>query len=281
MREDYTVISPYLAFKAWGGGPEVTTLLTCEDCGFRFYRRRLSEQETRRYYAGYGNKAYLEERNRFEPFYTAAYYNADSAFLRSAPRRADLAERLASAGLDHPFDSVLDYGGGEGWLIRDLKAEKKIVFDLPETDLPIGIEFVSTRAKVPGDHDLVICAQVLEHVSDPAAVVADIASLLRPGGTAYLEVPNQLWRQARTLRPGSGLLSWLCGHPKLLLLGDIYGTFFRVKYRVLPPLGFVPMREHISFFTQAALRALAERSGLFVHSEGAFLRDYFALARKP
>lgn len=37
--------------------------------------------------------------------------------------------------------------------------------------------------------DLVICSHVLEHVPDDAFVLAEIRRLLRPGGTAFLNVP--------------------------------------------------------------------------------------------
>jgi SAM-dependent methyltransferase len=42
--------------------------------------------------------------------------------------------------------------------------------------------------------DAVLCTQVLEHVPDPAAVLAELHRLLRPGGTLYLSVPFA-WEQ--------------------------------------------------------------------------------------
>jgi SAM-dependent methyltransferase len=38
--------------------------------------------------------------------------------------------------------------------------------------------------------DVVICSHVLEHIGDDAAAMAEIARMLRPGGTAYLVVPH-------------------------------------------------------------------------------------------
>jgi len=38
-------------------------------------------------------------------------------------------------------------------------------------------------------YDTVLCSEVLEHVSDPQAAVAEIARVLRPGGTLILSVP--------------------------------------------------------------------------------------------
>jgi SAM-dependent methyltransferase len=41
--------------------------------------------------------------------------------------------------------------------------------------------------------DLVICAQVYEHVSDPVQLAAEIERVLRPGGICYFSGPNRLW----------------------------------------------------------------------------------------
>lgn len=38
--------------------------------------------------------------------------------------------------------------------------------------------------------DRIICTEVLEHTVDPAAILAEIARLLRPGGVAVITVPN-------------------------------------------------------------------------------------------
>jgi 2-polyprenyl-3-methyl-5-hydroxy-6-metoxy-1,4-benzoquinol methylase len=43
--------------------------------------------------------------------------------------------------------------------------------------------------------DVVTCNDVIEHVLDPAATIANIAGVLRPGGLAYFEIPN--WRFPR------------------------------------------------------------------------------------
>jgi 2-polyprenyl-3-methyl-5-hydroxy-6-metoxy-1,4-benzoquinol methylase len=39
--------------------------------------------------------------------------------------------------------------------------------------------------------DVVTCNDVLEHVRDPATAIRNIASVLKPGGLAYFEIPNR------------------------------------------------------------------------------------------
>ncbi|MFQ6097903.1 MAG: class I SAM-dependent methyltransferase, partial [Armatimonadota bacterium] len=42
-----------------------------------------------------------------------------------------------------------------------------------------------------GQFDQVICMEVIEHIEDDRRVVADLASLLRPGGRLLITTPSQ------------------------------------------------------------------------------------------
>lgn len=46
-------------------------------------------------------------------------------------------------------------------------------------------------AEQPGQYDVVCCLEMLEHVPDPAAVVAACAELARPGATLYFSTINR------------------------------------------------------------------------------------------
>jgi SAM-dependent methyltransferase len=56
---------------------------------------------------------------------------------------------------------------------------RRVDYVAPADDLPIE----------DGTFDAVICTQVLEHVAEPADVLAELFRVLRPGGVAYLTVP--------------------------------------------------------------------------------------------
>ncbi len=276
----HTVVSPYLAFKALGSGPVPCVLYRCLTCDFRFYDRGLTEEEANSYYRGYRDETYFVERNRYEPYYTRAVHDGLSEYMGSKGRRTGLNRAFVELGFSTEFECVVDYGGGDGALIGDLSASRKISFDPSGTPGCGGIEIIADRASLPTQVDLVICAQVLEHVSDPNALLEEMISLLKPGGFLYLEVPDQIWRGL----PGrlrQSVVEWLCRRPRLLLAADIYATAFRVKLGILPPFGFVPMREHINFFSAQALRTLSDRGALRLLGEGRTNdRSFFLVAEK-
>jgi SAM-dependent methyltransferase len=95
---------------------------------------------------------------------------------------------------------VLEVGSGSGHLARLFAAAgaRVTVFEpshgltpamLPET----GITLIPSLYPGSGEHvpaDLIICRQVLEHLANPAEVLACFARDLTAGGALYLEVPD-------------------------------------------------------------------------------------------
>ncbi|RMH81491.1 MAG: methyltransferase domain-containing protein [Actinomyces sp.] len=96
-----------------------------------------------------------------------------------------------------------------------------------------GLDLVfEARPYGPGESleaDLVVCRHTLEHLDDPAALMAAVADNHEPGTVVYLEVPD-LTR----------------------ILDD--GAFWDLYY------------EHVTYFSPASLAAAAERAGLAVDS---------------
>jgi hypothetical protein len=263
FRVENTLVSPYLAFKAWVGKPEITKLMYCHDCGFRFFQRGLSDEEMSAYYAGYRDEKYHQIRHDYEPFYTQSYHEQIGAWLTSDARREDLANTLKKAKLPEKYNAVLDHGGGTGYLVRWIQADRKAVFDISGEQPEPGLEGISDPSKIGDQWDLVVSSHVFEHVSSPASILEGITPKIVQGGYLYLEVPYEQWKSfvfSSKLR--DCWLRFIMSKRLLLLAMDFFSTACRIKAKFVPPMGFIPMREHINFFTPKALLALLDRHGL-------------------
>ncbi|MDZ7856610.1 bifunctional 2-polyprenyl-6-hydroxyphenol methylase/3-demethylubiquinol 3-O-methyltransferase UbiG [Sphaerotilus sp.] len=110
-----------------------------------------------------------------------------------------------------PLDGrrIVDVGCGGGILSEAMarKGAQVLGVDLAERSLKVaqlhameaGIDNVAYRevaAEVladeqPGQFDLVTCMEMVEHVPDPAAIVAACAKLVKPGGWVFLSTLNR------------------------------------------------------------------------------------------
>jgi len=77
--------------------------------------------------------------------------------------------RLSAAEISGRGQSLLPWGSYE-------------VYDYPDFDL-------CDRKQAPGQYDVVICEQVLEHVVDPVRAVAKLADMLKPHGLLVVSTP--------------------------------------------------------------------------------------------
>jgi 2-polyprenyl-6-hydroxyphenyl methylase/3-demethylubiquinone-9 3-methyltransferase len=120
------------------------------------------------------------------------------------PARLDYIE--ARAGLTGR--RVLDVGCGGGLLAEgmarrgarvtgiDLAPESLKVARLHALEAGIDVEYREIAAETladtdAGGFDLVTCLEMLEHVPDPVAIVAALASLVRPGGDVICSTINR------------------------------------------------------------------------------------------
>ncbi|QIK38014.1 bifunctional 2-polyprenyl-6-hydroxyphenol methylase/3-demethylubiquinol 3-O-methyltransferase UbiG [Caldichromatium japonicum] len=106
---------------------------------------------------------------------------------------------------------VLDVGCGGGILAEGLaqRGAQVVGIDLGEMPLRIaelhrlesGVEVEYRRiavealaAEQPASFDVVTCMELLEHVPDPASVIAACARLVRPGGKVFLSTLNRTFK---------------------------------------------------------------------------------------
>ncbi len=106
--------------------------------------------------------------------------------------------------------------------------------------------------------DVVVCADVLEHLSRPEELLARIPAWLKPGGTLFVSIPNVANVTVR--------------------VALLFGQFPYTDRGILD-------RTHLRFYTRASARRLVEEAGLRIRSVAATAMPYElaapALGRPP
>lgn len=141
-----------------------------------------------------------------------------------------------------PGQRALDVGCREGIQSRWLEGRgyEVVPIDKEPHYAPAMAVDVDAGLPFPDAHvDILWCSEVIEHLRDPAAAVAEFRRVLRPGGAMVLTTPNSAF--------------WLC--------------------RLAALVGLTPQvcqnRDHKWFFSERDIRALfprAELSGYFPYA---------------
>lgn len=128
---------------------------------------------------------FLAEQTDPDRFYTALA--ADAA--------GQLAEHVRLGG-----QTVLDIGGGAGYLSDELRARganccliEPDQAELAARGRPVAGALIASGLQLPvgdGQADICISSNVLEHVSDPVALITEMIRVTRPGGLIYLSFTN-------------------------------------------------------------------------------------------
>ena len=92
-------------------------------------------------------------------------------------------------------------------------------------------------AEQPGDFDVVTCMELLEHVPDPAATMAALATLVKPGGTVVVSTLNR--------------------HPKAFLVAILGAEYVA---RALPK----GTHEYLKFIRPSELARWGREAGLLI-----------------
>jgi SAM-dependent methyltransferase len=169
-----------------GHAYSVCNTLGCTACGLVFLDMRFDDDEMAALYADYRGPEYCRKRERFEPGYSArnAILNEGSTYIPSieAILEAHVPER----------PRVLDWGGDTG-LNTPFRQRAAVldIYDISGKPPVSGVRLVSPEQARDESYDLVVCIQVLEHVPDPRAIVAEMASVMRRGTLLYIEVPHE------------------------------------------------------------------------------------------
>ena len=234
-------------------------LCHCEDCTFGFYDYRFSDEETSRLYADYRGKQYQQTRERYECFYTAKVNDALNRDTIALEEQKRVITKMIGEPVDRELEVALDHGGNEGRTFTDqIGTKEKYVYDISGVKTVEGVTCLTDEAALGERHyDFIMCNMVFEHLSDPVETLRELRALGSPDTYYYIEVPSE---DPFTSQNKFGILKNLS-----LLFSPYYSPIRLVRYyfrrRKLP---FMPMHEHINFFTPRSIRRMAEQNGFQV-----------------
>lgn len=217
--DDYNRVRHEVLFELWFPGSDEVSLesILCDRCGFLCYRPRPEGVD-------------IDEKYAFIARHEQASKEFTVEKASDKPRSWELFKHLEKK-LSRGANTILDYGGGNGRLLRYFleRGHDCSTLELVDETLP-GIRYagaqISDLSALPA-FDVVICSHVLEHLADPLATLRQLIPHVKDDGLVYIEVPAEIWHR--------------------------------------PPPAIDPVT-HINFFTTDSIRVLMEESGLAVES---------------
>lgn len=181
--------APFLVERMFSGIDVKTELIHCKCCDFWFSKYRPNDLEMEKLYDGYRGEEYVKQRQKYEPKYSALFYESDDYM----ERRKNGLNVFFQGIIDYnSIHMLLDYGGDEGQYIpAQFNNAEKYVFEISGNKVKEGIILLNNLAEVKKKRfDLVMCCQVLEHVSNPIEIIENMVGVLKNKGYLYIEVPN-------------------------------------------------------------------------------------------
>ncbi|MGE0668685.1 MAG: class I SAM-dependent methyltransferase [Sphingomonadales bacterium] len=196
------ILMPFVAHRVFGWAPveiddswglrtirnghaySICNSVGCLDCGMLFLDIRFTDAEMGALYRGYREEEYTALREHYEPGYRVrneelnqgiAYVPEVEGFLSDfLPERIRVLDWGGDTGMNTPFKDRADV-----FHIHDISARAAVA----------GATIIGPEAMRRTTYDLIVCSNVLEHVSFPLDLIEDIKSCMDRDSVLYIEVP--------------------------------------------------------------------------------------------
>ncbi|MCC6192145.1 MAG: class I SAM-dependent methyltransferase [Anaerolineales bacterium] len=97
-----------------------------------------------------------------------------------------------------PEDRLLDVGCDDGEIVARVRAAQRVALDLNPRCRDAAVRLIRADARfllVPsGRFDTVLGFDLIEHIDDDRAVLAEMVRALAPGGTLWISTPSVHWK---------------------------------------------------------------------------------------
>lgn len=254
-----TVVSEFVADRIKKIPPPKAKLCFCEKCTFAFYNYRFTDEESKLLYEDYRGNEYQSLREKYEYWYSAKVNKALNNDMTALSEQQRVITKIIKENIHQEIKVALDYGGNEGRTFVDLiGAEEKYVFDISGVPTISGVKNISNPDELKNHSwDFIMCNMLFEHLADPIKILSDLEKIGDDNTYYYIEVPSEnpfvkqnkfsIWKNIRLL-----------GNP-LYKKWNLIRYYF--KQRTMP---FMPMKEHVNFFTVQSMRIFVENNGFQV-----------------
>lgn len=269
----YGFVAPWIKEKCKLSDAE-TKLFKCEPCGFSFFQRGFSELEINNLYLDYRSLEYWKLRKKWEPWLLFSDVNAleDGESVSTVLRKRFLENMFCKAGVAlNDLHGVIDYGGDLGQFIPEQVKGPKIVVDPSKSQdfQHEEVEFVPKIDQYDGPKvELIMCCHVIEHLVDFQGELRNSLNYLADGGYLYIEVPTDgfavsFFHKTNIAKIYSKFIYKL---PPVYVFLDFFTGLFRVFLKRIPFFGVVKQSEHINYFSEKSLWALADNLNMEILS---------------
>lgn len=218
------------AFQRIYGTSILLEIQYCETCSFIQTKIPFREEALAKLYMDYRSPSYNQERIKYESSYASIAPYIGNCEQEVLTRVHSLGEWLMPKLETGSSFSMLDYGGADGKFLPDL-AGQKYVFEISDIPPVKGVVRVKDEASLKS-YSYVQLAHVLEHVSYPLELAKKASSYLERMGYFYVEVPQDLSDET--------------------VIGLSRGNHNT----------WIPIHEHINFYTVNSVTKLMESCGL-------------------
>ena len=152
----------------------------------------------------------------------------------------------------------LDWGGNEGrTFTRKMGSRARYVYDISNIPTIKGVKALSSFDEVKKHkYDFIMCNMMFEHLSDPVGMLKQFKEAGDKDTLYYIEVPSENPFMVNKFSIKRNIK---------LLVNRKYSNIRLAKYylkRRKDP--FMPMAEHINFFTPKSIKIMVENAGFEV-----------------
>jgi 2-polyprenyl-3-methyl-5-hydroxy-6-metoxy-1,4-benzoquinol methylase len=166
------------------------SVVICKDCGLIQLSPRMDEKSYHKFY-----------NDEYRPLYIGKEKPTDVFFEEQLTRGHKIIsyiESIANISIKNMF--ILDIGAGAGGVLRAFqeKENKVLGIDIGNEYIEFGKEkginlktgSLKDLTELEEKPDIIIYAQVVEHLLDPVTEFKELKKILKPGTLVYIEVPG-------------------------------------------------------------------------------------------